>query len=349
MNRWFKRLGAAFLVLLVLASGAALWWLLIPGRAPAKRPDLVRLPENAPVAPRGFPTMNAGIVAYVLGLARPLDIDAEPDLNGVLVERDVEYGRAGDRPLLLDVYRPATPADAPVPALMFIHGGGWAGGDKRDYQYYTAKFAQRGYVCVSIGYRFVREAKYPAAIQDAKCAMRWLRANAPALGADPDRIVAIGGSAGGHLAMLLGYSADEPALEGDSGHAGISSRANAVVNLYGPTDLTADEARDNPTVTRFFGHGYEENPAAYAMASPLHHVDPSDPPTLIIQGTIDNIVPVGQADLLAERFQALGMPYWYARVDGWPHTMDIFPAPNAYVQALLVEFIGRVFDPARPL
>lgn len=342
MKTAFIRLGQLLLLLVLGLAGYGIYWLFIPGRAPAKRPDLVRLPADAPAAPWGFPTMNAAMVGYLAGIVRPIDIDATPDLAGIVVERDVEYGRVGDRPLLLDVYRPEKPAAEPVPLLMFIHGGGWSGGDKRDYQIYTARFAQRGYVCVSVGYRFIQEAPFPAAVQDTKCAVRWLRLNAARLGADPEKIVAIGGSAGGHLAMMIGYSADVPALEGDGGHAGVSSRVAGVVDLYGPSDMTIPSARTNPTATRFIGQPYDAAPELYALASPLTHLDASDPPTLIFQGTIDTTVPPEQSDLLAEALQKLDEPYWYARVDGWPHTMDIIPAVNAYTDWLITAFVERV-------
>lgn len=342
MKTLLKRLGVLLLLILLGLAGYGAYWIFIPGRAPAKRPDLVRLPADAPPAPGGYPTMNALMLAYVTGLVKPIDIQAAPDTTGIVIERDVEYGRVGDRKLLLDVYRPEKPAATPVPALVFIHGGGWSGGDKKDYQIYTARFAQRGYVCVSVGYRFVKEARFPAAVQDTKCAVRWLRENAARLGADPDKIVAIGGSAGGHLAMMIGYSSDVPELEGDGGHAGVSSRVAGVVDLYGPTDLTVPFAQNNPTAMNFFGKTYAEAPELYALASPLHHLDASDPPTLIFQGTIDSTVPVEQSDLLAEAFQKLDKPYWYARVDGWPHTMDIAPAVNAYVDWLIQAFVERV-------
>jgi len=109
---------------------------------------------------------------------------------------------------------------------------GWAKGDRKDYKYYTVRYAKRGYVVATISYRFVKEAIFPAYVQDAKCAVRWMRANADKYPIDPKRIVAIGGSAGGHLAMMLGYSAGVPELEGNGGHAKFSSAVQVVVNLY---------------------------------------------------------------------------------------------------------------------
>ena len=126
----------------------------------------------------------------------------------------------------------------PVPAVLFLHGGAWKGGYRQIYHYYCTKFAEHGFVAATASYRFTGEAPFPAAVEDVKCAVRWLRANAEKRGIDPNKIGVAGGSAGGHLAMMIGYSSDVPELEGKGGHAETSSRVQAVVDLYGPTDLT---------------------------------------------------------------------------------------------------------------
>lgn len=342
------------LAVLLIACAVAFYFLFIDGRPPARRPHLVRLPAYAPPPLRGFPTVNAAMLMYVLGMVDIVDIAGEiPIPDGVTFRPDVEYGRVGDRPLLLDLYLPEA-AEESHPAIIFIHGGGWVDGDKRDYRFYAVRFAARGYVVASIGYRFAQEARFPGCLEDAKCAVRWLRANAPELGVDAERIAVVGGSAGGYLAMMVGYAPDDPCLEGAGGHAGVSSAVAAVVNAYGPTDLTTDYARNHPTVTRFLGKRYEDAPDLYALASPIHHVTANAPPTLILHGTIDNIVPVEQADMLAEKFQRLGVPYWYDRADGFPHTMDLI-APVAVrneflMHAFLQEhFYGRPPEEAAPL
>jgi acetyl esterase/lipase len=339
MKTVLKYTALCLAVLLLAAMGYGVWWVFLDGRAPAKRPDLVRLPVDAPQPPKGFPTFNAGMLAFATGQLELLDIRGEVDLSGVKVEENVEYGNANGRPLLLDLYQPETPPAAPVPGLIFIHGGGWAGGDKKDYKYYTARFARKGYTVISVGYRFTPEFPFPACVQDVKCAVRWFRENAARLNVDPNRIVAIGGSAGGHLSMMLGYSSDVPELEGDSGHAGVSSAVAAVVDLYGPVDLTTPDAVDNSTVTRFFKESYAVNPDAYRLASPLTHLDPKDPPTLIMHGTIDQVCTVLQGDLLAEKLQELKMPYWYDRLDGFPHTMDLILSVNERTQWMIQRFL----------
>ncbi len=287
--------------------------------------------------------MNAVYLAYLLGRVELLDPQGDiPVPGGVREKTDVEYGRVGNRPLLLDLYTPEN-IQKPAPALIFIHGGGWKSGDKSDYKYYTVRFAKRGLVAATIGYRFIKEAKFPAAVEDAKCAVRWMRAHAEELHVDPDKIVVIGGSAGGHLALMAGYTADT-GLFVNGGHEDVSDAVAGVVDLYGPTDLTTPEARVNPTVTAFFEQSYEKDPESYRLASPIHHLNADAPPTMIIQGTIDDIMPVEQSDELAERLQELGVPYWYDRVEGYPHTMDITPAVNERVQWLISAFVRTFID-----
>ena len=158
------------------------------------------------------------------------------------------------------------------------------------------------------------------------------------------RIAAIGGSAGGHLSMMLGYSAGVPELEGNGGHAEFSSAVNAVVDLYGPVDITLPEHRGNPTVLGFFGgKTYDEIPDQYKLASPWFHLDPKDPPTLILHGTIDTIVPVSQSDILNAKLKELGVPVTYDRLDGYPHTMDIAKEVNLRCQWFMLRFLEEHF------
>ena len=341
MKKALKIALIALLVLVLAAAGIAGYLLFFKGRAPESRPDLVRLPDNTPEPPKGYPTVNALYLSYALGWIDILDPAGDiPVPTGVIEKKDVEYGRVGERKLVLDLYTPKD-LDKPVPGLIFIHGGGWTKGDKADYKYYTVRFAERGYVVATMGYRFVQEAAFPGCVEDTKCAVRWMRANADELHVDPERIAVIGGSAGAYLAMMAGYSATEPRLEGQGGHAGVSSAVAAVVDLYGPTDLTAPEARDHPTVTSFLKQSYEANPDLYELASPLHHVDAKDPPTLIFQGTLDDLVPVAQSDKLAALLEAVGVPCWYDRLDGFPHTMDVARPVNERVQRLMTAFFDQ--------
>lgn len=326
----------------------AVWWLFIDSRPPARRPDLVRMPAELGPPPKGYPTENALIAAYLLNQAglKMLDtLDPEKPIEvpaGVTEETDIDYGRGGDTDLKLDLYSP-TGLTAPVPGLILIHGGGWRSGHRQDYKFYTTRFAAHGYVAATVTYRLKEAGYFPNCVEDVKCAVRWMRENAERIHVDPDRIAVMGGSAGGHLAMMAGFSSDVPEFEGSGGHAGVSSAVQAVIDIYGPTDFTSGPNRNHRLVTGFLQGTYEELPDKFQKASPITYVDPSDPPTLIIHGTIDSLVPVRQSDLLAKKFQELGMDYWYDRMDGWPHAMDIANPVNRRVEQDVVAFLAEVF------
>lgn len=290
--------------------------------------------------PPGYKSMAAVQAAILTGKLKLVDGEIEvPD--SVVLTKDIEYGQVDGEPLKLDLYQPKG-LDNPVPGILFIHGGGWSKGGRNDYHYYCVKFAELGYVVATASYRLVPEWLYPAAVHDVKCAVRWLRANADKYHIDPDMIGVAGGSAGGHLSMMVGYSSDVPELEGDGGNAGVSSRVQAVVNLYGPTDLTVPAATEHPTVLGFFGgKTIDEVRTDYEQASPLAHVTEDDPPTLIIQGTIDDLVPVAQADALALKLREVGVPFRYDRLPGWPHTLDLAEVMNVRCRRLMQEFFAE--------
>jgi acetyl esterase/lipase len=190
-----------------------------------------------------------------------LCLQAAPE--GVAFERDVAYGD-GDE-LKLNLARPQK-QDGRVPCVVVIHGGGWAGGSREAHDDITWKFAQRGYVSATLGYRLAPKHRFPAAVDDVQAAVRFLRANAEKYGIDPDRIGAIGFSAGGHLAMMLGVM--------DPGE-GPSGKVNAVVSFFGPTDLAAEDLSDE---SKRIVATFVEKPEDRAKASPLTYVTQDDPP-----------------------------------------------------------------------
>ncbi len=297
------------------------------------------LPAIGAEPPAGYSSTTAVKLAIVTGRLKLIDVGIElPET--VDVRRGVEYGKGGDVPLKLDLYSPKAKND-PKPALIFVHGGGWKSGRRDDYRYYGIKFAQRGFVVASISYRLRNVAPFPAAVEDAKCAVRWIRANAAMLNVDPERIAIVGGSAGGYLAMMVGYSSDVPELEGHGGNAGVSSCVQAVVNLYGPTDLTTAYAREHDLVKRFLGKSYEEAPKLYERASPLQHVSADDPPTLILHGTLDELVPISQADALAAKIKQHGVACEFHRLTGWPHTMDLAQTVNGFCRERMLVFFEK--------
>ena len=282
---------------------------------------------EVPPIPQGYANEQAVMSAIMLGqikLINAKNISLPDNVEEIL---DIEYGTGGERKLQLDLYLPKGRTKT-TPAIVFIHGGAWKSGKRSDMKFYCVKFAEKGYVTATITYRLIGEASFPAAVHDVKCAVRWLRANAAKYQVHPESIVASGNSAGGHLSMMIGYS-DDPSLEGSGGNKEVDSGVCAVVNFYGPTDLTTDFTKKQSVVKEFIGSKtFDEVPDAYKLASPLFHLTKDDPPTLIFHGTIDSTVPIVQADKLADKLKELGIDYVYERYDGWPHTMDLAEAVN---------------------
>src|SRR5256885_1883508 len=164
--------------------------------------------------------------------------------EGVAYEKDVEFGSGGDATLKLDIARPEK-ADKRLPCIVVIHGGGWRGGNFKVHVPQIFDFAKQGYVSATVQYRLVPAARWPAQIEDVKCAVRYLRANAEKYGIDKERFGAIGFSAGAHLSMLLGTMDQKDGLEGSGGNANESSKVQAVVSYFGPTDLAQKDFPDN--------------------------------------------------------------------------------------------------------
>ncbi len=323
-----RRLGriAGFALMAVLLVSLGTWLFLYRANA-------------AISAPRGYGSEGQIYAALITRALRLVDMDP-PTPPGVVERLGVEYRRVGDRSLLLDLYSP-TNRTGKVPGMIFIHGGGWKSGKRQDYRVYTSYFASRGYVAATIDYRLVPEGRMDEQLSDCQAAIGWMRTNAVSLGVDPERLVVVGGSAGGHLSLLSGYTAAYAEAKAALGWRD-PHRVAAVVDFYGPADLTAPEARDVSLVTNLMGGKMEAAPERWRMASPIFLVASNTPPTLIFQGTIDQIVPVKQSDALAEKLQATGVRHEYERLDGWPHTMDATRPVNNYCRQRIEQFLDSV-------
>jgi acetyl esterase/lipase len=171
--------------------------------------------------------------------------------------------------------------------------------------------AEQGFVAATVSYRLVKDGKqrWPAQIEDCKCAVRWLRANAKRFSIDPERIGAIGASAGAHLSMLLGTMDKADGLEGEGGTPDQSSKVQAVVGYFGPTDLTVSyPEQSRQIVANFIGGPLSERKDDYGRASPIRYVNAGDAPTLIFHGTKDVLVPYEQAFAMATALTDAGVP-----------------------------------------
>jgi acetyl esterase/lipase len=227
---------------------------------------------------------------------------------GVLYEKDVEYGTGGETKLHFDIARPEKTSKA-APCIVVIHGGGWRGGNFKQHVPQILDFAKQGYVSATVQYRLVPAGRWPAQIEDVKCAVRYLRANADKFGLDKDRFGAIGFSAGAHLSMLLGTMDKPDGLEGSGGNADQSSKVQAVVSYFGPTDLSQRDFPPNVNMMLydFLGGTPDDQPQAFKAASPITYVDKNDAPILHFQGTKDRLVPYAQAYLLSDAMTKAGL------------------------------------------
>ncbi len=241
-----------------------------------------------------------------LAMATTFAIADEPTLREVT---DIVYTKAGGVELKLDIVSPAK-GEGPFPSVLVIHGGAWRAGNKSDTRQVMREFAGRGYVAVSPQYRFCPREVFPAQLYDVKAAVRWMKQHAKEQKMDPDRIGAVGFSAGAHLALMLGVTSPSDGLEGEAPAGSPDSRIRAVVNYFGPVDLAATDIPEvsKPLVRDFLGATPIERPDLAAMASPRTYLTRDDPPILTFQGTKDPLVPHTQAVELAEAMTAAGIP-----------------------------------------
>jgi acetyl esterase/lipase len=281
---------------------------------------------------------------------------AEPSKpDDITVIHNIAYREGPSRQWKLDLAMPKAAGAAPRPGIVVIHGGGWLEGDKSSFASREhgvpgniVDFAALGFVAVTINYRLSAEAPFPAALEDCKCAVRWLRAHAREYHLDPDHIGAFGNSAGGHLAMLLGTIGKDSGLEGDGPDQDQSSLVQAVVSDSGPIDLV-EQYRSGvlrEVCSRFMGGPPEGARAdAYKRASPSDRITSQTPPLLLIYGVDDAQVPVETADRFVLALARAGLKdvsyHRLARVDHCPYSLVRVAAMRPVVN----EFFIRTLVP----
>ena len=263
--------------------------------------------------------------------------------TGVKRIANVEYSRPASGALLLDVYLPDKTPARPLPVVLWIHGGGWKNGSKETCP--LTWLAAEGYAVVSLGYRLSWLGQWPAQLDDARAAIRWLRTNAARYGLDPARIAVSGGSSGGNLASVVGTA---PAAADEM----VSSRVGAVIDFYGASDMLtmpvnvpgpgrgdAELAKSNGA--KLLGGIVRDRPELAHSVSPLHLVTPDDPPFLIIHGDKDAEVPLSQSERLHAQLQATGVPSELVVLPGAGHGGKDFSTPA--VQEKIRTFLARSF------
>ncbi len=254
---------------------------------------------------------------------KPAPTKLAPEITASLeAHPGLVYARYGQREMQLDLWKPKTTSQ-PLPAIICIHGGGWYKGERSNMANLAQALAAKGFVAATISYRLSGEAKFPAAIQDCKAAVRFLRANAAKFGIDAKAIGVTGLSAGGHLAALLTTSGGVKELEGDGGHADQSSAVQAGIAMGAQSDL--ESARigelsgktDDPFYRTFLGDSQAAIPQTYALASPRHHLDKADPPLLFMTGELDDTST--HADDARADLEKLGIPTGLTLIPHAPH------------------------------
>jgi acetyl esterase/lipase len=247
------------------------------------------------------------VVAAMLAVvwAPVLAAASEPEID---YQADIVYGQTGGEVLKLDLVSPKG-LDHPVPAIVVIHGGGWRAGKRQDIANIARQAAAHGYVAATISYRFAPKHIFPAQIEDAKCAVRWLRAVAKERHIDPDKIGAVGMSAGAHLSMMLGTMDSADGLEGDGGNPTQPSKVQAVVSFVGPCNLVGEYPDFTKSILEMFvGGKVEAKQDLLKQASPITYVNSGDAPTLCFFGTNDPLVPYTQAFQMTKALTDAGVP-----------------------------------------
>jgi acetyl esterase/lipase len=253
------------------------------------------------------------------------------------------------RALHADVYRPPAslggPPAAGWPGILLVHGGAWHTGDRSQLRGYGIQLARAGWLAVACEYRLSPRARWPEHLHDVKTAVRWMRASADELGLDTDRLVISGNSAGGHLALEVAGTADQPDLEGAGGHEGFSSAVAACVAIYPPTLLFADSHVPHGRPVALLTD--EPTDAVAREASPTTWARPGFPPTLLIHGADDTVVPLEHTLEMYRVLRAAGASVDLHVYADQPHGFDASPPYGRRTAQEILFFLDR-YVPARP-
>jgi acetyl esterase/lipase len=280
--------------------------------------------------------------------------------SGVIKHHAVDIAIVeGYRPIQVDVYLPPSPTTKPGPAIIFIHGGGWALGSRRRFGRAFAAWptsphellALEGFAVICVDYRLSSEAIFPAQVHDCKAAIRWTRANAAELNIDPERIMSWGESAGGHLSLLMGLTGSNDELNGTVGeHLSVRSDVCGSVDWYGFSDLLASQSQRHPNSShdhdgpdsfesRLLGGPLQSMRELAKQASPLTHVHADAPPIQIHHGDADLVVPYAQSETLVSALTELEVNVEFVTIPeadhfwiGAPDVVAIFEASKAFAK-----------------
>ncbi|MBI5766777.1 MAG: alpha/beta hydrolase [Verrucomicrobia bacterium] len=292
------------------------------------------------------------LFATLASIAFPQTKGAPPVPPDVTAQRDLVYVENGHARQKLDLYLPKNPATKPLPVIIWVHGGGWQAGSKDNVLPLRFGFVGRGYAIASVGYRLTDAAPFPAQIQDVKAAVRWLRAHAKQYGLDQERFAAWGSSAGGHLVAMLGTAGDVKRFDVGA-YLEQSSRVQAVVDFYGPSDFAAFVATPGYTShaapmspeSKLIGGTVADHPDQARAASPVTYATKDDPPFLILHGSADPTVAPNQSERMHQALRAVGVESTLHLLPGAKHGGPEFNTPEAL--GWVTAFLETKLQPAR--
>ena len=291
--------------------------------------------------------------SFALLLALLLNLSAQNAANrpgmpaGTRVHKDLVYATVGSRDLPLDLYLPAV-GEGPFPLVIWVHGGGWRGGSKTQLNRVWG-ILDRGYALASVEYRLSGEALFPAAVEDCKAAVSYLRLHAEKLGLDADRFGAWGSSAGGHLVAMLGVTGDSDKFDTHPVTRQASAKVQAVCNWFGPSDfLRMDDfpgsIKHNSATSaeaRFLGAPIQGIPSIVRQANPITYISAGDPPFLHMHGDKDVVVPFNQSELLHAALKKADIPTELYLVKGGGHGLNKTEEGTDALFARVADFFDR--------
>jgi acetyl esterase/lipase len=265
---------------------------------------------------------------------------------GVKAERNIPYVENGHRNQVLDLFLPEKRSDKPLPVMVWIHGGAWTAGSQANPP--VVFLVTAGFAVASIQHRFSQDAIWPAQSYDCKAAIRFLRAKAAIYNLDPEHFAAGGDSSGGHLAALVGTSGEVGEMEGNLGNTNLSSRVQAVVDWFGPTDFTLMAQQSGPR--SMLKHDSPSSPESRLLGDlckrsaswpkrQIRYVDKNDPPFLIMHGDNDQLVPLGQSVILAKALIDAGVEVTMKTIHGAGHEGPQFRSAES--QRMIEDFLSR--------
>ncbi len=272
-----------------------------------------------------YALLAASLAALPVSVTRGVVYRSAPPLPNTEAVREVA----------LDFYEPVSAAPGPHPLVIFIHGGSWSGGQRQDMAGFCEKAARQGFAAATVSYRLAPGDRWPAMLDDVQAAVRFFRERADDYKIDPARIGAAGASAGGHLALLLGAVDDDLKAQP---YPGRSSRVKAVINVFGPTDLTKDypEILSAILSQTVIGKPLRDAGEDVRRMSPVAWIGAGDAPVFTIHGTADTLVPPKQAARLTEALAQAGIAHETVMVEGLGHqNPDDLPAGTAAVEKAL--------------